>query len=202
LALNRALKQALGLACVPVILLTAKATPADQVAGLETGADAYVTKPFDPDVLAARVHALLRTRHRLRDQLVQNRLAQQEVPEKEIAPDTTSLLLPLREKARQVVLDNLANATFNVDHLAELLTMSRWQLRRRLVDETGLSPTLFIRQVRLEEAAKLLRQRAGNVSEIAFAVGFQSLSHFSRSFRTQFDVTPSVYLEGDHGNQA
>jgi AraC-like DNA-binding protein len=99
------------------------------------------------------------------------------------------------EKAYAIIRENLADPEFGVDELANQLVLSRWQLRRRLVEEAGVTPNTLIRQVRLEEASTLLLSRAGNVSEVAYAVGFLSLSHFSRSFRSHFDVSPSDYIE-------
>lgn len=186
LEFNRALKQIPELACVPVILLTARATVADQIAGLATNVDEYLTKPFDPEVLKARVHSLLHIRHRLRDQLVQNKVT----PVTESTAATPSAFVM---EVRQAVLANLGNSDLSVDTLAEMMLMSRWQLRRRLVEEAGGTPNSLIRQVRLEEAAKLLARRAGNVSEVAYAVGFESLSHFSRSFRAHYGISPSEY---------
>ncbi len=116
--------------------------------------------------------------------------------------DAAPHLMPLHEKVRQVILQNLENTDFSVDLLADSMTMSRWQLRRRLGEELGMTPTLFIRKVRLDMAAEILSKRSGNVSEVAFAVGFQSLSHFTRSFRAQFGVTPSAYLEGKRSQEA
>jgi len=196
LEFNRELKRDSDLASVPVILLTARATPADQVAGLATEADQYLTKPFDPEVLLARVQSLLRIRHRLRDLLVKKEMRSSDLPSATLTnkprPMPSSAFV---EKAYAIIRENLADPEFGVDELANQLVLSRWQLRRRLVEEAGVTPNTLIRQVRLEEASTLLLSRAGNVSEVAYAVGFLSLSHFSRSFRSHFDVSPSDYIE-------
>lgn len=187
LEFNRTLKGVPELSCVPVILLTARATIEDQIAGLATEVDEYMTKPFDPELLRARVTSLLHIRHRLRDQLI-------EYPSQVESDKTKVETAVFTEEVRRVILANLGNATLTVDSLAELMLISRWQLRRRLLEESGTTPNTLIRQVRLVEAAKLLEKGAGNVSEIAYAVGFESLSHFSRSFRSQFGMSPSKYV--------
>jgi len=201
LEFNRELKQDRALSAVPVILLTARATSADHEAGLATEVDQYLTKPFDPDVLVARIQSLLRIRHRLRDLLQKDADAAIKIElskeAKAIQEPEPVVLSAFTEKGMAIIRQNLANPNFSVDDLANEMLLSRWQLRRRLVEEAGMTPNALIRQIRLEEASKLLSTRAGNVSEIAFAVGFQSLSHFSRSFKAQFNMSPSEFASSD-----
>jgi signal transduction histidine kinase/AraC-like DNA-binding protein/CheY-like chemotaxis protein len=231
LALSRALKQHPLTDAIPVLLLTARATVEDEVAGLRTGADAYLRKPFDADVLRARVDGLIANRRRLRERMRLELLTRQdtepasqpaaaEAPLRERDPspassDAESLLAvsgpppgeapaapaeqaadsasdSLELRVRRVILEHLyEDNELSVEQLAREVAMSRSQLYRRLKDEAGVSPSDLLRLVRLEEAAKLLRAGESNVSEVAFAVGFNSLAHFSRSFRARFGVSPS-----------
>ena len=197
LEFNRELKRDRELSSVPIILLTARATPADHEAGLATEVDQYLTKPFDPDILVARIQSLLRIRHRLRDLMRQDASAGEPVgdPSSTEGPQPVALSAFAR-KGVEIIRQHLADPDFGVDELANEMIVSRWQLRRRLVEEAGMTPNALIRQTRLEEASKLLLTRAGNVSEVAYAVGFQSLSHFSRSFKNQFNMSPSEFPSG------
>jgi signal transduction histidine kinase/DNA-binding response OmpR family regulator len=186
LALCRTLRANPETECIPVILLTALADTPDEVAGIETGADEYLVKPFSSDALLARVDGLLAQRHRLRvrmrTELIQESLHRTEAP----------AAGGLRARGRAFILEHLHDDHLTVERLAGELAMSRSTLHRALQDE-GTTPSELLRVTRLERAAELLVARAGNVSEIAYAVGFQSLAHFSRSFRDQFGIPPSGY---------
>ena len=171
---------------IPIILLTARAESVDQIAGLEAGADAYLVKPFDPAVLTACVANLLNQRRRLRDRF---RLGEAAPPA--TAP-TASSALDLR--LRPLVEAHLVDPEFGPEALAEVASMSYHRLYRSLRDELGTTPSRYIRTVRAECAAKLLRQGVGTVTEIAYAVGFESLSYFRRAFRERFEATPSDFL--------
>jgi AraC-like DNA-binding protein len=174
---------------IPVVLLTARAAPEDQVAGFETGADAYLVKPFDPDVLVALVANLLAQRQRLRERFARG----------EAAPPTPAPAVPdapsaLEEQLRLLVVAHLVDADFNPEALAAAASLSYHQLYRALRDELGITPSRFIRTVRVECAAELLRQGAGTITEIAYGVGFESLSYFRRAFRERFGTSPSEHL--------
>jgi CheY-like chemotaxis protein len=186
LGLGRALKSDPMTDAIPIILLTARAESVDQIAGLEAGADAYLVKPFDPAVLTACVANLLNQRRRLRDRF---RLGEAAPPA--TAP-TASSALDLR--LRPLVEAHLMDPDFGPEALAEVASLSYHRLYRSLRDELGTTPSRYIRTVRAECAAKLLRQGAGTVTEIAYAVGFESLSYFRRAFRERFEATPSDFL--------
>jgi signal transduction histidine kinase/CheY-like chemotaxis protein/AraC-like DNA-binding protein len=186
LGLGRALKSDPMTDAIPVILLTARAESADQIAGLEAGADAYLMKPFDPGVLTACVANLLHQRRRLRDHF---RLGESALPA--TAPAATS---ELDLRLRPLVEAHLVDPEFGPEALAEAASLSYHQLYRALRDELGTTPTRYIRTVRAECAAVLLRQGAGSVTEIAYAVGFESLSYFRRAFKERFEATPSDFL--------
>jgi len=186
LGLGRALKSDPMTDAIPVILLTARAESADQIAGLEAGADAYLMKPFDPGVLSASVANLLQQRRRLRERF---RLG-------ESAPPVTEPAAPsgLDLRLRPLVEAHLVDPDFGPEALAEAASLSYHQLYRSLRDELGTTPTRYIRTVRAECAAALLKQGAGSVTEIAYAVGFESLSYFRRAFKERFEATPSDFL--------
>jgi signal transduction histidine kinase/ligand-binding sensor domain-containing protein/DNA-binding response OmpR family regulator len=187
LALGRALKEAPMTEAIPLILLTARAAPVDQVAGLEAGADAYLVKPFEPSVLEAQVESLLAQRHRLRA------LFREPAPPPPPPVDATS---ELERRLRPLVEQHLTDSSFGPEALAHAAGLSYHQLYRALRDELAMSPSRFIRTVRVERAAALLRQRLGSVTEVAYASGFESLSYFSRVFRERFGTTPSDYAAG------
>ena len=186
LGLGRALKSDPMTDAIPVVLLTARAESADQIAGLEAGADAYLVKPFDPGVLTACVANLLNQRRRLLE-----RFRQGESAPPPTAPAAPS---PLDLRLRPLVEAHMVDPEFGPEALADAASLSYHQLYRSLRDELGTTPTRYIRTVRAECAAALLRQGAGSVTEIAYAVGFESLSYFRRAFKERFDATPSDFL--------
>ena len=185
--LCRALRSDPALAFLPLILLTGRAAAEDKLAGLSEGADDYLTKPFDVRELRVRVDNLIAQRQRLRAALG---VAPPKPHRADPASPTADAFL---DEVRGVVLASLGDETLDVERVAAALGMSRSQLYRRVKAASDGSPTHLIRQVRLAEAARLLREEAGNVSEVAYAVGFNSIAHFSRSFRKAYGVAPSAY---------
>lgn len=186
LAMAQALKDDPMTDAIPVVLLTARAAAEDQIAGFETGADAYLVKPFDPGVLEALVANLLAQRRRLRERFRQGEAAP--------PPSTASTPSPLEQRLRPLVEAHLHDPDFGPEALAAAASLSYHQLYRALRDELGTTPSRFIRTVRVECAAALLRQGEGNVTEIAYGVGFESLSYFRRAFRERFGTSPSEHL--------
>jgi AraC-like DNA-binding protein len=186
LALGRALKGDPMTDAIPVVLLTARASTEDQIAGLGTGTDAYLVKPFDPGVLEASLANLLAQRRRLRERFRQGEAA----PPAPVASAPSALEIRLRP----LVQANLTDPDFGPESLAGAAGLSYHQLYRALRDELRVTPSRFIRTVRVECAAELLRQAAGSVTEIAYSVGFESLSYFGQAFRERFGSSPSVHL--------
>jgi signal transduction histidine kinase/CheY-like chemotaxis protein/AraC-like DNA-binding protein len=193
--LCQALRADVELETTPVILLTAKAESDDRVDGLALGADDYLTKPFEPRELLARVENLIEGRRRLREQLRRGEILRPRAPE---VPSGDEQFLA---RVREAVEANLDGEPFGVADLAEALAMSRGHLHRRLTGLLGRSPLEIMRGIRLDRAAQLLRSRAGNVSEVAYATGFQSVSHFCRSFRERFGCTPAMYRAGENSDK-
>ncbi len=172
---------------IPVIMLTAKASTQNRIEGYSHGADEYLIKPFHPDELRARARNLLAQRQKLRERFGR------ELVVRPSAVPITSVEEQFLHRAIAIVEQHVGDSSFMVEQLAEALNMSRMQLHRKLKAVTNQSATEFVRHLRLQRAADLLAGRSASVSEVAFAVGFESLSYFSKSFRDQFGVLPSEY---------
>lgn len=194
----KALRDAAETAAIPVIALTARAGLEDRVEGLETGVDAYLTKPFDAEVLRLQVRNLIARQHRLRDLLRSRALPPPNTTAREsedqTAAETSADSRFVRDVRAQLEV-NLSDPDFNVEALAEALALSRQQLHRRLVAEVDTTPVAFLRSYRLKRAADLLRAKEGTIAEIGYAVGFNSQSYFGKSFRKHFGVSPTAFLE-------
>ena len=175
---------------IPVILLTAKATIDDKIEGIETGADAYVTKPFNLRYLESVIRNLIESRKKLYKRFSHDIYA---VP-KEIT--TNPLDRDLLEKAINYIHDNITDPDLSVDNLAKFLFMSRRNAYRKIKALTNQSINDFIRIIRLKMAIKLIDERKLPISEIAFNVGFSSHAYFTKCFREQFGKSPSEYLSG------
>lgn len=187
-ALCRALKEDPETDYIPVVLLTARAAPEDRLAGLRESADDYLTKPFDVQELLARVENLIASRRTLRERFAGTGLALHPSAV-DIAPADERFL----DQVRSTIEEHLGDETFGVEGLARRLAHSRGHLHRRLRELLDESPSDLIRRMRLERAAQLLGARAGSIAEVAYAVGFKSVAHFSNRFKDQFGVRPSAY---------
>jgi YesN/AraC family two-component response regulator len=172
---------------IPVIMLTALATQENKLQGLETGADEYLTKPFDARELQLRVRNLIETRRRLRERFGKGG----EGLPSGVAP--SSVDEKLLQRILTITEAHLASPDFGPEEFAHEVGMSRMQLHRKLTALTGQSTSDFLRTLRLKRAAAMLTARVGNVSEVAFAVGFNSLAYFSKCFREQYGVPASEY---------
>jgi signal transduction histidine kinase/AraC-like DNA-binding protein len=172
---------------IPVLMLTARATVADRIEGLETGADAYMTKPFNMKELMAQVHALIDQRKKLRERFA----TEAEIGPSDIA--VTSVDEKFLKKAIGIIEENLGDCEFDVSKMTEQMAMSRMQLFRKLKALTNQNPSEFIRTIRLKRAAQLIRKKFGNVAEITYEVGFNNLSYFAKCFRELYGVSPSEY---------
>lgn len=173
---------------IPVIMLTAKAAMKSKLKGLKTGAEAYLTKPFSMEELSLRIEKLLEQRQKWQAYFQQNGFQQTEespLP----SPDQQFI-----KRATAVIESNLADEHFGIDHLCREVGMSRVTLHRKLKALTNLSTSHFIRSFRLERAYHLLKNQSGNVSEIAFQTGFNSLQYFSKCFKEQYGKSPAEIL--------
>jgi signal transduction histidine kinase/DNA-binding response OmpR family regulator len=174
---------------IPVVLLTARSSEGSRLRGLETGADDYLTKPFHPAELRTRVSNLIAQRRQLRERF------SREVTLQPRDISITSADEAFLTRALAVVELHLANADFDVETFASALAISRVQLYRKLKALTDQAPTDFVRVLRLRRAAQLLASQAGNVAEVAYAVGFNNLSYFSKCFREMHGHAPSGHFD-------
>ncbi len=172
---------------IPVIMLTARAGLDDKIEGLETGADDYLLKPFSAKELKIRVKNLIASREALRKRFSKSTVIR---PSEVSAISVDQAFL---EKAIRLIEAHFPDEQFSVDKLAAQLNMSISQLNRKLNALVDQPAGQLIRSLRLQRAADLLRQNAGNVAEVCFMVGFNDQAYFSRSFRKQFGCSPSAF---------
>jgi signal transduction histidine kinase/ligand-binding sensor domain-containing protein/DNA-binding response OmpR family regulator len=173
---------------IPVILLTARAEDGDKLRGLETGADDFVIKPFVLEELKLRIRNCIQTRIILRKRFINDFIS---TPLKNKEYNSSDRFI---SKALQIVNDNISNPELDVNFLTSEIGMSRAQLYRKFNAMTNQSVKQFVRTVRLKKAAEMLNSGNCNVSEAAYAVGFNDLSYFTRSFKSQYGITPSEYV--------
>ena len=174
---------------IPVIMLTAKADLDSKLLGYQTGADDYIAKPFNMAELRVRIQNLIDIREKLQTKFAKNLT----VLPTELSPDSADGRF--LKKVVEVVEVNINDTTFGVESLAVEMGVSQTQLYRKLHAVTGSGPNEFIRHIRLHRAADLLRNRSGNVSEVAYQVGFNNLSYFAKCFKEKFRVTPIEFLK-------
>ena len=170
---------------IPVILLTAKTLDEHRAKGYVYGADAYLTKPFNGNVLKARIKNLITNRKLMK--IVFGNDAQQE-PMEAVAQSAESLFV---EKFRTIIQGNLGNSDLNVETISHEMGISRAQLYRKIKSITGISPNDIIREARMKRADRLLETTDKSVSEIAYEVGFSSPSYFTKCYREFFGRTPN-----------
>jgi len=159
----------------------------DKINGLETGADEYLMKPFEADELKARIKNLLEQRKRLQEHFRKFGLV--DLDKKNLTSADQQFL----QKVFVTIEKHFSQEEFGVEKMAELMAMSRSLLFKKVSALTGESPIDLIRRTRLNKAAMLIGNRSGNISEVAFEVGFNNPSYFAECFRKQFGVTPSQY---------
>lgn len=181
--LARRLRASADTAAIALLLLTAKSGSEFAVAGLNAGADDYLSKPFDSAELLARLDALINRRRRLQFQL--QREASDTVP---VEASSESLW---RERLDQVIDQHLSESSWTIEALADAMHTDRTNLFRKVKAQLGMSPSEYLRDRRLLRGQSLLHSEVGSISEIAYAVGFESLSSFSRAYRQRFGCAPS-----------
>ncbi|HMB65215.1 MAG TPA: ATP-binding protein [Eudoraea sp.] len=188
IALARKLKNDERTCHIPIILLTAKAGEENEVAGIETGADDYITKPFSTKILTSKVGQLIELRQQL-----QSRYSQEIILKpKDIA--ITGMDEQFLEKIQAVLDEKLTESNFNTQEFSEAVGMSRMQLHRKLKALTGLTASEFIRSQRLKLGASLLQNSNANVSEIAYKVGFNDPSYFTKCFKEVYGSSPTEFI--------
>ena len=187
----RMVKTNMNISHVPVVMLTSKADVANRLEGLEKGADAYLAKPFDMDELHVVINNLISKSLHLKGKFSGAQQQKEKVVEKDVKGNDELLM----ERIMKAVNAHLSDSDFNVDMLTREVGISRAQLHRKMKELTGLPVSEFIRNIRLEQAVRLLKEQKVNVTQVAYAVGFSNVAHFSTVFRKQFGVSPSAYIE-------
>jgi signal transduction histidine kinase/DNA-binding response OmpR family regulator len=173
---------------IPVILLTAKTSDESHLEGLKSTADAFLTKPFNNEIVKATVHQLIAERKKLHARY------SQELVLKPVDIVINSVEEKFILKLEHILEKELSNSEFSSEDFSAAIGMSRMQLHRKLKSLFGVSATEFLRNERLKAAADLLKKGNGNISEVAYAVGFNDVSYFSKCFKEMFSTTPSDYL--------
>ena len=173
---------------IPFVLLTARAAIEDRLEGFELGADEYLTKPFNVNELHVRINNLLEQRRNLRERFGK----EIKVQPKDIT--VTSVDERFLQKVIAKMEEKISDSSFSVETFSMEIGMSRKNFHRKLVALIDQTPNEFIRIFRLKRAAQLFEQKSGNVSEIAYQVGFQNLSYFTKCFKEQFGVAPNEFL--------
>ena len=183
------IKQDIQLSHIPVILVTAKVTAENQVEGLNVGADAYVTKPFEPAVLSALIQSQLKNRDRVRKLLTKATTTEDEGVDNALSEQDKHFM----EELYKLMEEELSNSELDVTRITKMLYISRTKLYYKIKGLTGETPSSFFRTYKLNRAAELLKGGKHTVAEIADMTGFSTQSHFSVVFKKQFGVTPTEY---------
>ncbi|RMG22799.1 MAG: response regulator [Bacteroidetes bacterium] len=194
LELTRLLKSDEHTSHIPVILLTAKGGLESKIEGLQKGADDYLVKPFSAEELKVRMANLIELRKKLRAQL--NKVIKLEPEEIQVHSMDEAFI----KRVIEAVTRYMDHEAFGVEDLGREVGMSRSQLHRKLTALTGMSPSLFIRHLRLKRAHSLLEQQAGTAAEIAYTVGFSSPAYFSKCFKEEFGITPGEVKKASNQN--
>lgn len=185
--LTKRLKNSFETSHIPIILLTALSTDENVLEGTESGADAYITKPFSPQLLMARILQLLNQREILRQKFGK---VPQEIRSAMLRNEQDSLFV---KRLDSIVYSRLGEQDLSADKVAGLLHLGRTIFYKKVRGTTGYTPNEYIRVIRLRKAAELLKEGEKNVSEVAYAVGFDNPYYFSKCFKEQFGMPPSQY---------
>ena len=174
---------------IPVILLTTKSEVEDQLTGIKSGADAYISKPFSCYMLHVRIDNLVDNMRRLRGKFS----GAQQQSDKVEQVEAKGYYDDMMKKVMKSVNEHLSDSDFSVDVLASEVGMSRVQLHRKIKELTGVSTGKFIRNIRMEQAGRLIKEGRINVADVAYKVGFNDQTYFSTVFKQYYGVPPSEY---------
>ncbi len=185
----KTLKEDIRTSHIPIILLTARSSKEDRIEGLKNLADDYLTKPFDNEELLVRIQNLIQLRTKVQAYFgAENQL----LPKKVTLNSMDNIFM---EKITSRLEEEISNPLFGVEELADTVALSRSQLYRKIKAVTGLTPNEYMRTFRLHRAMDMLKQKSATVTEVAFAVGFQNPSYFSKCFQEQFQISPSSVID-------
>ncbi len=196
--LCRKIKKNININHIPVILLTAKSHEHDQLEGLNIGADAYITKPFNIEILKKTALNLIRNREMLKNNYSGNQIQEDKI--EKIAMESADE--KLIQKIMVFINKNLNDPALNVEMIASEVGISRVHLHRKLKELTSQSSRDLIRNIRLKQAGELLASKHTNIAEVAYLVGFSNTSKFSTSFKEFYGVSPKAYMEEQHKKNA
>lgn len=191
LTLCRKIKQNVTINHIPVILLTAKSREEDNLEGLKTGADAYIVKPFSIEIVRKTAMNLIKSREMLRNSFSGNQIQTDKLQKLNVQSPDEKLL----ERVMKIINANLSNPDLNVEMISNNAGISRVHLHRKLKELTNQSTRDLIRNVRLQQAASLLKDKRQNITEVALLTGFTNIAYFSTAFKELYGVTPSAYME-------
>lgn len=199
LEMIRQIKENNNICHIPIIVLSAKASLDDRIAGLEQGIDDYITKPFSATYLKTRVASLLRQRKALQE-LYMNRLMEGKNtsspdPLTPSQPQITPYDEQFMKKVMAYMEEQMDNAELTIDEFAEQLMLSRTIFYRKLKSIVGLTPVDFIREIRIKRAVQLIDSDEYNFSQVAYMTGFNDPKYFSKCFKKVIGITPSEYKE-------
>ena len=183
----RQLKSSIDTSHIPFILLSALSEKENVILGLESGANDYIIKPFDFNILEARIRNILQSRELLRKQILSAQTGLEGLDY------TNRMDKEFLEKVIQTIEENLSNVDFTIDELCSIMAMSRTSIYNKMKTLTNRSPNDFIRIIRLNKAKELLRTRKHTIAEVSYIVGFSDPKYFSTSFKKQFNVSPSKF---------
>lgn len=176
---------------IPVIMLTSKGEVEHKLEGLKSGADAYIAKPFNMEELHIQIDNLIDNVRRLRGKFSGAAQQEKRVENIQIKSNDDDLM----DRVMKCINANMSDPNFNIDTLASEVGISRAQLHRRMKEITGISSGKFLRNLRMEQAARLLREGKVNISQVAYKVGYADQAHFSTAFKSHFGMTPTEYVE-------
>jgi CheY-like chemotaxis protein/AraC-like DNA-binding protein len=184
---------------IPIIILTAKSGQESKLEGLETGADDYLTKPFDIKELQVRIKNLINVRRKLQEKFRNAGYVNTETEHGSQADKIRNLILKgidekFINKVLGVIDEHISEESLSVEEIGNEVGMSRAQFYRKIIALTGMSPRIYLRTIRLVKAKKMIEEKQGNISEIAFSVGFSSPSYFAKCFKDEFGYTPSDFI--------
>ncbi len=191
LTLLRQLKGNPNISDIPVVLLTSKAEVSDRLEGLKKGADAYLAKPFNMEELHILVDNIIDNVRRLRGKFTGAQNQEDKMEKVEVKGNNDALM----ERIMKTINENLKDPDFNVEKLTEEVGISRAQLHRKMKEITGISTGEFIRNLRLQQAARLIREGKINITQVAYAVGFNNQTYFSTVFKKYYGKTPTEYAD-------
>lgn len=190
--LSKELKDDMRTSHIPIILLTARANYENQLMGIRSGAEEYLVKPFDNELLIAKIKTLLTNRNLLQQYYYRNDIQQSF----ENTFNTTEK--GFLEQLKKIVEEQLENGDFTAEEFAGHLGMSRMQFHRKIKAVSGMSAMEYLNRVRLSTAEKMLKNSTLRISEIAFSVGFNDANYFSKAFKKQYKVSPTEFREQHH----